>query len=513
MKPYSRFGLATLIMFLSVTGAVLPLSFPRDVALETPRGNATAQADATCSHRVLATILEAWAPTEAQAHLNEELPDIAERSMKSVVNIASTKAISPRGPRGGNPFFDDPFFRKYFDAPGMHEPLRQRKQHSLGSGVVVSSDGVVLTNNHVIADAEEITVTLSDGREFDAEIVGSDPKSDLAVLRLHGNFGELAPLPFADSSKVKLAQVVLAIGNPFGVGQTVTMGIVSATGRANLGLAEYENFIQTDAAINPGNSGGALLNIDGELVGINTAIASRSGGYQGVGFAIPSNMAKSIMNSLLENGRVVRGWLGVLIQEIDSDMAEALGLERPGGVLVADVTKDSPAAKAGMKRGDVIKKVGAVEVESVSHLRNLIASSDAGSRVRITVLRDGKETVVKVVLGELSDDDQRVGGTAATANRLGGLALIALDEKSREAYDIPEDVEKGAVVASVATDSAAERAGLRRGDVIIELDRRPVSGPKSFATAFRSAGDRVLLLVYRSGGTSFVVLNKSKHKK
>ena len=276
------------------------------------------------------------------------------RSMPAVVNISSTRTVKTQDM--ANPFQNDPMFKRFFgDQFGGSMHPREFKQSSLGSGVIVDKDGYVLTNNHVIKDADEIKIKLSDKREFKGKIIGTDPKTDLAVVKIEAH--NLPVLKLGDSDRMKVGETVLAVGTPFGLNQTVTSGIVSAVGRADVGIADYEDFIQTDAAINPGNSGGALVNIHGELIGINTAIFSTSGGYQGIGFAIPSNMARTVLDSLVKNGKVVRGWLGVSIQPVTADLAKQFGLKEETGVLVGDVTEDSPADKAGIKRGDVIVRI------------------------------------------------------------------------------------------------------------------------------------------------------------
>jgi serine protease Do len=347
------------------------------------------------------------APAFAKTQDGVVLADVAERVVSSVVNISSEKVVRETGsaPSFG-PLLNDPFFRHFF-GPGLEAPQRQpreQREHSLGSGVVVTADGVILTNNHVIEHADKIRVALSDGREFDAKVVGTDPESDLGVLRLEQDDGKkvenLKPLAMGNSSQLRLGDVVLAVGDPFGVGQTVTMGIVSAKGRANVGIEQYEDFIQTDAAINPGNSGGALVNMRGELVGINTAIISRSGGYQGVGFAIPSNMAEPIMKSLLEDGTVKRGWLGVGIQDLTPELADALGIPKTKGVLVSQIESGSPAAKAGLQAKDVILKLNGQVMDSSAHLRNAVAAAGANAKVELQVLRDKEQKTITVVLDQ-----------------------------------------------------------------------------------------------------------------
>jgi Do/DeqQ family serine protease len=269
--------------------------------------------------------------------------------------------------------------------------------------VIVSANGYVLTNSHVVSDSEDIRVSLADGRALEARMVGNDPKSDLAVLQLVGNVGKLAPIRIGQSSNMRLGDVVLAIGNPFGVGQAVTMGIVSAKGRSGMGIVDYEDFIQTDAAINPGNSGGALVNMQGELIGINTAILSRSGGYQGIGFAIPTDMAQPIMDSLISDGKVERGWLGVRIQTLTGDLAEATHLPGIRGVLVSDVMPGSPAARAGLHRGDVIVRLGSKDTHTAAHLSTAVAMAGANRTVNLDLLRDGKQRSLRIALGDLAN--------------------------------------------------------------------------------------------------------------
>jgi serine protease Do len=455
-------------------------------------------------------------PAAAEAHYpSVDLADVAEKATASVVNISSTKVA--RGPRGGDgegggsPFLEDPFFRKFFQLPPGQGIPRERRSQSLGSGVIVSTDGVVLTNNHVGDGADEIKVTLADNREFDAELVGADPQSDVAVIRLKGKVSGLRALPFGDSSALRLADTVLAIGNPFGVGQTVTMGIVSATGRANVGIADYEDFIQTDAAINPGNSGGALLNVRGELVGINTAIVSRSGGYQGIGFAIPSNMARGIMKSLMDTGTVERGWLGVSIQPLDRDLADAMGIDQAHGVLVADLAPDGPAKKAGLLRGDVILSIDGKDVKSTGELRNLVASHPAGKSVTISIVRDRKRRDLDVKLGALPTKDSATEPVAKAAAKgvLGGLSVGDLGPEVRRKFGIPAKIDEGAVIVEVDPRSAGARAGVAPGDVVIQINQNPVKDAAEFrAQAAKVEGDSALLLVARDSGTQFVLVKK-----
>jgi serine protease Do len=438
------------------------------------------------------------------------LADVAAKALPSVVNIASTK-VEHFNPRQ-SPFFTDPFFQRFFGG-GPWEVPRERREEALGSGVIVSKDGIVLTNNHVISGAQEIKVFTSDKREFDAKVIGADPKSDLAVIRLKGDVSGLKPIQFGDSSRLRLGDVVLAIGDPFGVGQTVTMGIVSAKGRANVGIEDYEDFIQTDAAINPGNSGGALVDMDGDLVGINTAILSRSGGYQGIGFAIPTNMVKPIMDELIKTGKVVRGWLGVSIQDIDQSLAKALSLPNANGVLISDVGPNSPAEKAGLKRGDVVLKVNGTAVNSTGELRNLIADAGANVDVKLDLLRAGKSLTINAKLGEMPAS---MGGPSSSASSspsaqpssLDGLTLQNLNASNRQRFRVSSDVKHGALVTQIEPGSNAAQQGLRPGDVLLQVNRHDVNSVQIFKQLYGHAKGNVLLLVSRQGRTFYLVVHR-----
>ncbi|UCD34308.1 MAG: DegQ family serine endoprotease, partial [Nitrospiraceae bacterium] len=347
------------------------------------------------------------------------MAEIAEAVKPAVVNISTVRtekvADTPL-----SPFLDDPFFRRFFEDQFRHqERPRERKSASLGSGVIISREGYILTNNHVIQNAETIKVLLSDKREYTGKLIGSDPKTDLAVIKIDAE--NLASIPMGNSDNLKVGELVIAVGNPFGLNQTITMGIVSAVGRANVGIADYEDFIQTDAAINPGNSGGALVNVRGELVGINTAIFSTTGGYQGIGFAIPSNMVHIVMNSLIDKGKVVRGWLGVSIQDITPELAAQFRLEKDYGTLVTDVVEHGPAEKAGLLRGDVITEFDGKEVNEPYILRNIVAGLTPGTEVEMTVIREGKEKMLHVIIGELPSDSEKA--TAEYSNALNGVSV------------------------------------------------------------------------------------------
>jgi serine protease Do len=424
------------------------------------------------------------------------IADIAEKVTPSVVNISLTKESKSEGPG----------FFPFFFGPPDNGP---RREQGMGSGVIVSPDGYILTNNHVVADANEIKVTLSDKREFLAEVVGTDPKSDVAVIKLKGSVSGLRAIEIGDSAALRLGDVVLAIGNPFGVGQTVTMGIVSAKGRADVGIVDYEDFIQTDAAINPGNSGGALVNMQGRLVGINTAILSRSGGFQGIGFAIPTNMAKPIMESLKKYGKVTRGWLGVSIQDVDQDLASTMKLPTSRGVLIADVQADSPAAKGGIRRGDVIVKIDGREVETTGQLRNVVASAGA-RKVPVEFYRDGKRLQLSVSLGEApAEAVASAGGVApGKARGLDGLGVGELTPEARKMFNLGDDVTGGVVITGIERNSPAARAGIRPGDVVLEVNRTAVKTVKEFEAAFAKAKGNVLFLLHRRGATVFLVLRR-----
>jgi serine protease Do len=435
------------------------------------------------------TVLPSPALTRVGA---ESIADITERVLPSVVNISMTKvtkmSASPLpffGPQGG----DD------------------RREQGMGSGVIVSKDGYVLTNNHVVADAQEIKVTTSDRHNYTATIVGTDPKSDLAVIKIKGDVN-LTPVEFGDSGRLRLGDIVLAIGNPFGVGQTVTMGIVSAKGRTDLGIEAYEDFIQTDAAINPGNSGGALINSEGKLVGINTAILSRSGGYQGIGFAIPSNMASPIMDSLKKNGKVVRGWLGVAIQDVDQELADAMKLPSATGILLSDVKPGTPAAKAGLARGDVVLKVDGKVVDTSGQFRNVIAASGSKRKVHLDFVRDGKPAASDVELGEMPDTDIAAAAapSSSQSGALDGMMLEGITPQNRSAFEIDDAVKQGVVITRLDPQSNAAHSGLRPGDVVLEVNRVRIDTPQRFQELYAKSKGRVLLLVNRHGSTSYLVV-------
>jgi len=428
-------------------------------------------------------------------------------ALPAVVNIHSSKIVRSQGQN--SPFFNDPLFRQFFgDQFGQQGPQTQREQ-SLGSGVIVAADGTILTNNHVIDGATDIKVQLADKREFKAKLVGTDPKTDIAVLKIDAT--GLPTLPLGDSTNIQVGDLVFAIGDPFGIGETATMGIVSATGRGGLGIENYEDFIQTDASINPGNSGGALIDIRGNLVGINTAILSGgSGGNQGIGFAIPINMARRVMDQILTNGKVVRGYLGVYIQDATPDLAKQFGLSSGTGVLIGDVTAGTPAAKAGLKKGDIILKLNGKPVDSRNDLQIQISQMAPGTKVTLDVWRDGKSIPFEVTLGELPEKGPQTGQSEGGGNTtLDGVEVQTLTSDIAQQLNLPASTQ-GVVVTNVDQASSAAAAGLQRQDVIQEVNHHPVANVAEFRQAIQSAGSQpVLLLINRGGITNYIVVEPS----
>jgi serine protease Do len=439
---------------------------------------------------------------------------VVKRAMPAVVNISSSKVVKEQGMEGGQGLFNDPFFRQFFGGrmPQQQQEPRSQRATSLGSGVVVSPDGYIITNNHVVEGATEVKVSFADKEEYPAKVVGADKYSDIAVLKI--NKTGLTTLPFADSGKAEVGDVVLAIGEPFGLGQTVTMGIISAKGRAGLGIERFEDFIQTDAAINHGNSGGALIDTRGDLVGINTAILSgETGGNQGIGFAIPANLAKNIMDQILKNGKVTRGFLGITPQELTPDMAKAFNVPNTHGVAVATVVNDSPAAKAGLKVGDVIVAVNGTNVEDVNSFRLQIAGFAPNTTVHLTVNRNGQSMAIPVTLSTFDLDAEAKGQTEGNLpsggekGALKGLSVQGLTPDLRQQLQVPEGTQ-GVVITDVDADSAASAAGLQQGDIIEQVNRKPVNNVAEFNAAVKdgSGRDSILLLVKTGPGTHFVVV-------
>lgn len=401
-------------------------------------------------------------------------------------------------------FFGGPGSPRGFRGPqGPGEP-RGHRGGGQGSGVIVSQDGYVLTNNHVIEGAQEVTVTLPDKREFKGTIVGTDPKTDLAVVKIDGQ--NLPTVVWGDATKLQVGEYVLAVGNPFGLNSTVTLGIVSALGRGRMGITQYEDFIQTDAAINPGNSGGALVNTRGELVGINTAIFSQTGGYQGVGFAVPTSMSKPIYESLIKSGKVVRGYLGVGIQDLSRDLAKSFGIKHAKGALVSDVKEEGPADQAGLKQGDVIIAYQGALVEDAVALQRLVTRTVVGMKVPVKVIRDGHEKDLTVTIGEQMDTTKVAKAEAGEADyAFAGVAVQDLDRETAKELGIKGKAQ-GVVVTGVEPESGAEKAGLMTGDVIREINRQPVKSVKEFekASSAIKKGDNVLILINRHGNALFL---------
>ena len=479
-------------------------------------------------------------PIEREAHGVTSYASVVKHVAPSVVNIYSTLTVHQRE----NSVLNDPLFHRFFgpnndddsqgqdQSPGQGNRGRRRQMpraehlQSLGSGVIVSPDGYILTANHVVDGADEIKVAMaSGGQQLTAKVIGADAPTDVAVLKIVGK--DLPTITMADSDKLEVGDVVLAIGNPFGVGQTVTMGIVSGTGRTSLNINQYENFIQTDAAINQGNSGGALVDANGRLIGINTAIFSESGGNQGVGFAVPANLARSVMEQLIKYGKVTRGSLGVHIQSLTPELAEEFGLPDQSGTLITDIDSGTPAAKAGLQTGDVIRQVDGKKIADSQHLRLMISQTPPGTKVNVTFLRseNGKKPVEKTVtvtLGTLPSDANAQRDSTPDEQKnsnydsLDGVEVEDIDSKARQEYGIPNSVH-GAVVSSVDENSNSAEAGVREGDVIQEINREPVrTADDAVKLSDKAHGSRVLLRIWRgnngSGGSIYITVDNAKKK-
>lgn len=441
---------------------------------------------------LLVSTANAALPMGADGKQVPTLAPMLEGATPAVVNIATEGRVKTQM----NPLFADPRFRQFFNMP---DQPAERKTNSLGSGVIVDAKkGLVLTNNHVIANAVQITVTLRDGRQLEAEVVGTDPETDVAVLKMPAeNLTEIKP---ADSDKLRVGDFVVAIGNPFGLGQTVTSGIVSALGRSGLGIEGYEDFIQTDASINPGNSGGALVNLNGELIGINTAIFSQSGGNIGIGFAIPINLALQITEQILETGEVKRGFLGVSMQDISPALAEAFGLDRQGGAIISEVLDGSPADKAGLKTGDIVISIDGKQIRDANDLGNRIGLLPVGEVIKFKVLRDGKQSEFVVTI----DEKAQASTSPRSVNELLQGVSVGDIEQGSPYFGKTE----GAFVAAVERGSIAWRSGLRAGDVITSVNKQPVKNLDEFLKAVDKKDDSLLLLILRGNNAAFLVLRK-----
>ena len=448
---------------------------------------------------------------ETLSQLSDALSEVAGVATPSVVNISTTRVVK-QSEQGPFDFFDDPFFRRFFGDQYQHPNIpKEHKEQSLGSGVIVSEDGYIVTNNHVIEKSQEIKVLLSNKRDYKAKLIGADPKTDVAVIKIEAK--GLAALPWGDSNKLRVGEIVFAIGNPFGLNQTVTMGVIGAVGRANVGIADYEDFIQTDAAINPGNSGGALINAKGELIGINTAIVSRTGGYQGIGFAVPSSMVKQVMESLIKYKKVVRGWLGVSIQEVTSDLAEEFGVKDLKGALVSSIMKNSPAAKAGIKQGDVILQFNGKDVEDTGHLRNMVSQTAIGTKVKVRLLRQKKEIDVEVSIAELpkklseAAEEEDAAETQEESNALSGVTVRELTPELAKRFGAKEG-DAGVMVVKIDPGSKAFEAGVRQGDVVLQINQKDIATIEDYkkAVARLKAKERILLLIRRKGEDLFLTV-------
>ena len=436
------------------------------------------------------------------------IAEIVKEAMPAVVYVQVERTVEQRvSPFGPDPFgmFNDPFFQRFF-GPQLRQRPRKFKQRGQGSGFIISSDGYILTNNHVVGDADTISVKLADGRKFKAKVIGKDPQSDVAVIKIDAK--NLPVLPLGNSDNIQVGEWVIAIGNPFGLTQTVTVGVVSAKGRSRLGITDYEDYIQTDAAINPGNSGGPLINIHGEAIGINSAIFSRSGGYMGIGFAIPINMAKAVKDQLIKNGKVIRGWLGVVIQELDEDLAKSFGLKKKEGVLIAEVADNSPAKKAGLKSGDIILKMNGQKVYDIGELRNKIALTPPGTKVTFDILRDGKHKTVTVTI------EEKPGTVTVAASHHGvlkQLGLVVQDLTPDLAQQFGYREGQGVLVAEVEPGSLAANAGIQPGQLIEEVNRVKVHTVKEFLKALaKSEKTKRVLMKIRDGDISRYVAFRIK---
>jgi serine protease Do len=447
---------------------------------------------------------------DIRTHEFPSFADLVEKLKPSVVNISITSVVKPRefqqrmpsSPFSQNDPFEE-FFRKFFEGAPQHEYKRQ----GLGSGFIISADGYVVTNYHVVDKADDISVILENGDKYEAKVVGKDPKTDLAVVKFEPK-GKLQPVSFGNSDKLRIGDWVIAIGNPFGLGYTVTAGIVSAKGRS-LGLGAYDDFIQTDASLNPGNSGGPLFNLNGEVVGVNTAIVAQG---QGIGFAIPINMAEFVIEQLKSGGKVVRGWLGVYVQKLTPEIAASLNLKEDEGVLVSDVTPGSPAEKAGLTRGDIIVEYEGKKIEDVTDLTTMAAVTEPGTQVSMKVIHDGKEKDIEVKLTEFPEEEAAPEEQEKVEEQL-GLSVKELNPQIIQRFNL--NVDKGVIIAGVADGSAAEDAGLRPGDIILEIDKKNITNLKDYTTAIsnRKPGGTMLFLVKRGDNTIYAALRVGDEKK
>jgi serine protease Do len=463
------------------------------------------------------TVSVSETPLHRDAGNANSFAPIIKKVAPSVVMVdITTKSKTVEAP--DMPSGNDDMLRRFFGQQfgqgggGGHRTYRTPKEYGAGSGVIVDKDGYIITNNHVVENADTIKVTLNDGRVFNAKVVGRDPKTDVAVIKVDGK--NLPFITLADSEKIEVGDVCLAIGNPFGIGQTVTKGIVSAMGRGSVGVGtDYEDFIQTDAAINPGNSGGALVDAEGRLIGINTAILSRSGGNQGIGFAVPVNMARHVMESLIANGKVVRGYMGVMIQNLNPELAKQFSLPNDQGALIGDVSPKGPADKAGFKSGDVVLEFNHKAVTDSRHLRLQVADTAPGASVPVQIMRDGKKETLSLTVKELPGSEQIAKNDSTSkdnSDSLNGVTVSDIDGRARNQLELPQNI-KGAVITDVDQDSPAYEAGLRPGDVIVEINRKPVTNADQAVKMTENVKDKtVLVKVWSKGGSRYVVVDENK---
>ena len=452
--------------------------------------------------------LRSWQVPSGPSGEAADFSEIVRAVSPSVVNISVIKRQKKSRPYVDQQFFD--YFDDFFNPPGEDEDLGgsgtgMYRERSQGSGLVVTPDGYIITNYHVVGGAEKIKVTMYDRRIFSGQLIGADRQSDIAIIKVEAE--DLATIPWGDSDSLKVGQFVLSIGNPYGLSHTVTLGIISATGRANVGITDYEDFIQTDAAINPGNSGGPLVNTRGELAGINTAIFSKSGGYQGIGFSVPSNIVRSVMDQILSTGRVVRGWIGAALQDLTPELGREFNHMGPGGALVSDVFAEGPAEASGLRAGDIILRFDGHEVSDSSSLKNRVARSRPGQTVQAQVLRGGGVIEITMSVGEKSE--QAAEATIETSDRksggdaLDGLGVITLTPEVASQLQMGRDV-RGVVIESVREGSAASEAGLKRGDVIMEMGRKPTQNMDEYLKAAPAVSRKAAVLMYiNRGGRKF----------
>ncbi len=448
-----------------------------------------------------------FASADEPASRNSFAP-VVKRVLPSVVTITSSRMVKT-GLQGGDDGIP-PMFRQFFgddqgNGGGQFRMPRQQRQEGMGSGVIVSPNGYILTNNHVVDHATTVTVIMPDKHEYKAQVVGTDPKTDIAVLKVDA--GTLNPVTIGDSDKVQVGDYVLAVGNPFGVGKTVTMGIVSATGRANLGIEDYEDFIQTDASINPGNSGGALVNDRGELIGINTAIlANGSEGNQGIGFAVPIKVARTVMDQIVKDGKVTRAYLGVMAQEVTPSIAKAFHVPEVRGALIGDVTPNSPAQRAGLEKGDIILDINGEPVNNSAELRIHVSLMAPGTKVNVKVFRDGAEKTLPLTLAAMpTETAKNEPPDSSSEDSLQGITVENVSARTAQQLGLPASA-PGVVVTGVDPASKAADSGLKRGDVIQEVNHKPVRNTSDFESAMRNPKDATLLLVNRQGSTMYLAV-------